>query len=176
MDNIISIVAICVTLLLGLLGFIVNSLIQRKSNSIQIITKTRLDRREKTKRIMSEVSMLSNIDYLNVLSKEEEKEVIKKLIEQVSILRSEYTRTFECDIVLLDSVYAVLSALISYINDDSIVNEESLINKREEFIKCADIYIQTEWKRIKLETVGKMNDNRLLTWDEIHKNYLNKYK
>ena len=47
--DVISLIAVCVTLLLGVIGFIINSFIQRKSNSISVITKTRLNRREKTK-------------------------------------------------------------------------------------------------------------------------------
>ena len=67
MENIISIIVICVTLLLGVTGFIINSFVQRKSNSINVITKTRLARREKTKELMAKMIKLSNIDYLDSL-------------------------------------------------------------------------------------------------------------
>ena len=39
-----------------------------------------------------------------------------------------------------------------------------------------DLYIQTEWKRIKLETVGKMKSNAKPSWDDIHDDYQQKYK
>lgn len=38
MEQIISIITVCVTFILGILGLIFNSFIQRKSNSIKIVT------------------------------------------------------------------------------------------------------------------------------------------
>lgn len=73
MENVISIIAVCVTLLLGLLGFVINSFIQRKNNSISVITKTRLVRREKSKELMSKVLFYSDVDYLDSLDEVGEK-------------------------------------------------------------------------------------------------------
>ena len=53
METIIGIATVCVTLLLGVVGFIVNSMIQRKSNSISVITNTRLERRKQTQELAS---------------------------------------------------------------------------------------------------------------------------
>ena len=39
-------------------------------------------------------------------------------------------------------------------------NKEELLSIRNEFIKVSDLYIQAEWKRIKLETVGKLNNKK----------------
>ena len=60
-EILISIISVCVTLLLGVVGFIANSFIQGKSHSIQVITKTRLVRREKTKELTAKTIMLSDI-------------------------------------------------------------------------------------------------------------------
>ena len=95
MESIISIIAICVTLLLGVSGFIINSFVQRKSNSINVITKTRLARREKTKELMAKMIKLSSIEYLDSLDKEDKKATVKELVEVTADIRSEYSQIFE---------------------------------------------------------------------------------
>lgn len=43
--DLISIITICVTVLLGVAGFLINTYMQRKNNSITVITSYRLERR-----------------------------------------------------------------------------------------------------------------------------------
>ena len=174
MDDIISIIAICVTLLLGVTGFIINSFVQRKSNSISVITKTRLARREKTKALMAKMLKLSSLDYLDILDDSDKKEIIASLVETVSEIRSEYTETYDCDVKLIDATNKLSNGVVSYLNGSK--NKEELLNARNEFTEAMDLYIQTEWRRIKLETVGKMKDNTKPSWDDIHDYYQGKYK
>ena len=176
MENIISIIAICVTLLLGVTGFIINSFVQRKSNSINVITKTRLARREKTKELMAKMIKLSNVDYLDSLEKEEHKEVIASLIEVTSEIRSEYSSVFICDQKLINVTELLSNSVLSYLDSPNEENKKELISNRDNFIKEMDLYIQTEWKRIKLETVGKKKNNKKPSWDDIHDDYQKKYK
>ena len=176
MENIISIIAICVTLLLGVTGFIINSFVQRKSNSINVITKTRLARREKTKELMAKMIKLSNIDYLDSLEKKEHKEVISSLAEVTSEIRSEYSSVFTCDQKLINQTDLLSSSVLAYLGSPIEENKKELISNRDNFIKEMDLYIQTEWKRIKLETVGKMKNNAKPSWDDIHDDYQQKYK
>ena len=171
-----TLIAICVTLLLGVTGFIINSFVQRKSNSINVITKTRLARREKTKELMAKMIKLSNIDYLDFLEKKEHKEVISSLAEVTSEIRSEYSSVFPCDQKLINATYALSSSVITYLGSPDEESKESLITNRDNFIKEMDLYIQTEWKRIKMETVGKMKNNKKPSWDDIHDDYQEKYK
>ena len=175
--DVISFIAVCVTLLLGVIGFIINSFIQRKSNSISVITKTRLNRREKTKTLMAKMIKLSSIEYLDSLDKEDKKATVKELVEVTADIRSEYSQIFECDRDLISSTESLKDSVISYMNSNNDANKESLICKRKEFIKEMDLYIQTEWKRIKLETVGKMkNNNKHSSWDEIYDAYQKDYQ
>ena len=176
MENIISIIAICVTLLLGVSGFIINSFVQRKSNSINVITKTRLARREKTKELMAKMIKLSNISYLDSLDKKEHKDIISSLTEVTSIIRSEYSSVFPCDQRLIELTNELSSSVISYLSSPNEENKNKLNSSRDNFIKEMDLYIQTEWKRIKLETVGKMKNNKKPSWDDIHDDYQQKYK
>ena len=175
--DVISLIAVCVTLLLGVVGFIINSFVQRKSNSISVITKTRLNRREKTKTLMAKMIKLSSIEYLNSLDKEDKKATVKELVEATADIRSEYSQIFECDRDLISSTESLKDSVISYMNSNNNTNKENLICKRKGFIKEMDLYIQTEWKRIKLETVGKMkNNNKHSSWDEIYDNYQKDYQ
>ena len=176
MENIISIIAICVTLLLGVSGFIINSFVQRKSNSINVITKTRLARREKTKELMAKMIKLSNIDYLDSLEKKEQKEVISSLAEVTSEIRSEYSSVFPCDQKLINHTDLLSNGVLTYLGSPSEENKKEIISNRDSFIKEFDLYIQTEWKRIKLETVGKMKSKKHPSWDEIHDEYEKDYQ
>ena len=176
MENIISIIAICVTLLLGVTGFIINSFVQRKSNSINVITKTRLARREKTKELMAKMIKLSNTDYSDSLEKKEQKEVISSLAEVTAEIRSEYSSVFPCDQKLINQTDLLSNSVLAYLDSPNEENKKELISNRDNFIKEMDLYIQTEWKRIKLETVGKMKNNKKPSWDDIHDDYQEKYK
>lgn len=71
----------------------------------------------------------------------------------------------------------VKGAVLEYLKEKDEENKRSLIEKRKEFTKEIDLYLQTEWKRIKLETVGKMkNRTNIDTWDDIHKGYEKEYE
>ena len=176
MDTIISIVTVCVTLLLGVAGFIFNSFVQRKNNSINVITKTRLARREKTKTLMAKLIKLSSVKYLDTLSKEEHKEVINSLVGASSDIRSEYSRTFSNDRKLLDVTDELCDSVTLYLKSGNDSNKEMLMNKRHSFVKEMDLYIQTEWARIKNETAGKQKrKNRRNEWEELYKEFEDKY-
>lgn len=172
-EVLISIISVCVTLLLGVVGFIANSFIQRKSHSIQVITKTRLARREKTKELTAKMIVLSDVEYLDTI--ESKDIVIQQVVEVFSNLRAEYSNVFRCDKVLLETCESLKDSVIKYIKHKD--NKEVLLLARNEFIKVSDLYIQTEWKRIKLETVGKMkNKKNIQSWDEIYNGYSKEYK
>ena len=78
--NIISLSAVCVTLLLGIAGLIANSLIQRKSNSIQIITQCRLKRRERTHEIVSELLKYGGSSFVSSLTDPEKTQTAKEIV------------------------------------------------------------------------------------------------
>lgn len=173
MQSIISIVSVCVTLLLGVAGLIFNSYVQRKTHSISVITKTRLARREKTKDLLAKMIKLSDTVYLDCLDEKEKKDVISSLAEVSSMIRSEYTGTYPCDIELIDLTEQLKENVIAYLRGT--ISQEKLMKTRNAFIETFDIYIQTEWQRIKLETVGKMKKNSKPTWDDINTSFRKKY-
>ena len=133
-------------------------------------------RREKTKELMAKMIKLSNVNYLDSLEKKEQKEVISSLVEVTSEIRSEYSSVFPCDQKLINVTDALSSSVISYLGSPNEENKKELISNRDNFIKEMDLYTQTEWKRIKLETVGKMKSNTKPSWDDIHDDYQQKYK
>lgn len=114
---------------------------------------------------------------LIALFKEDKKATVKELVEVTADIRFEYSQIFECDRDLISITESLKDSVISYVNSNNDANKENLICKRKEFIKEMDLFIQTEWKRIKLETVGKMkNNNKHSSWDEIYDNYQKDYQ
>ncbi|MCR4874648.1 MAG: hypothetical protein K5923_02765 [Clostridia bacterium] len=173
MEEVVSVITVCVTLLLGVAGFIINSFVQRKSNSIQIITKTRLNRRSKTKEFAANLIKVSSIDYISSL--DDKNEAIREAIDAASKIRSEYSRVFLCDRDLIALTDNLVNSIVAYVHNSKEIEENKLLSARDEFIRCTDLYFQTEWKRIKLETVGKYNNNNYDSWETIHKYYTEEY-
>ena len=77
-----------VTLLAALCGLIANTLIQRKNNSITVIVKKRLGRRDRLQALSAGIMNNSDVDYLSLLSKEEGVECFSKITSYCSELRS----------------------------------------------------------------------------------------
>ena len=172
LETSISILTVCVTLLLGVGGFLVNSFIQRKSNSIAVITQTRLSRREQTRVLFSELLALSDPAYL-ALATDERLEIVKKSATLCGELRSYYSRSFPLDGKLIDAGLDLHVALSEYLSAPCKNALTAVKEKREEFSKIADVYMQTEWKRIKFETVGKgkKGPKSLPSWEHDYHSY-----
>ena len=73
MENIIAILTVCVSLLLGVMGLIANSMIQRKSNSISVITGTRQERRKKTQELAAKLLQYGDAEFLRIVKDDKEK-------------------------------------------------------------------------------------------------------
>ena len=110
--NIISLSAVCVTLLLGIAGLIANSLIQRKSNSIQIITQT----------------------------DPEKTQTAKEIVGLVSELRALYSFSFDKDIRLVTAAFEIKEPLCNHLPQNALYPSE-INEKRRLFAEIADIYL-----------------------------------
>ena len=176
LETLISILTVCVTLLLGVGGFLVNSFIQRKSNSITVITQTRLNRREQTRTLFSEMLAISDPKYLTFIN-DEKKELIKKSAALCGDLRSYYSRSFPIDGQFIDAGNALHNALADYLSSPNEGLLDVVKSKRKEFSKIADVYMQTEWKRIKIETIGKgkKGPKSLPSWEHDYHSYEDYY-
>ncbi len=92
----ISLLTVLVTLLLGILGFIVNTYLQRQNNSIDIITKNRIERRTKTQEIMSTFVKYADYNSIkSIIALNKQNEAIQELYTNYATLRSLYTNTFK---------------------------------------------------------------------------------
>ena len=156
----ISLLTVLVTLLLGILGFIVNTYLQRQNNSIDIITKNRMERRTKTQEIMA--SFMKYADYNSIKSTialNKQNEAIQELYNNYSTLRSLYTYTFSKDIDLINRCRDLLNTIVKFLNDFDKYSKEDidkqLQSDKENFEYIFDLYLYTDWSRIKAETVGK---------------------
>lgn len=177
MGDFIALITVCVTLLLGVLGFIFNSLIQRRNNSIKVITEDRVARRKATQEVVERFLLYADpVCLKQVVSIADKKQVMEDCTKCVVKLRSLYTFTSEHDIDLVfaardlkDEIYCILY--------ERKPCEECLKSKTENFIKMADLCMTTEWKRIKREAKGKYrNGNKGYTawndiWDEHEGHY-----
>ena len=166
---IISIISICVTLFLGMIGFIVNTLIQRKNNSIQVITKKRLERRDKIQQLSSNILTLSDIDVLSFQNGDNTKDYIMELVSKCTDLRSILECEFEKDCELIQKAFKIKTQVVSFLQTNG-QNEQELKKARNEFSEVIDKYITTEWQRIKLETIGKTKKHKsgYYTWHSLY--------
>ena len=140
MENLIAILTLLSTVVIGVGGFAVNALIQRKSNSIEIITHTRLDRRATTQKAVAQ-------------------------------MRALYSYGFREDKELVDTAETLKDVTIEFVNLGKPVEEweEQIGRVRQNFDRAIDVYMSTEWKRIKLETVGKeRKHNPYGAWQELY--------
>lgn len=173
-----TVLPVCVTLLLGVAGFIVNTLIQRQSNSIEVITKNRIERMNKTKEIMSAFVKYSDIDVLNAIkNKKSVDDAIIDLNEKYAVLRSLYTYTFDKDVDLLKSVFLLKTLIVNYLNNNIDIEKFNFNIKNffQKLEKNFDIYIMTDWCRIKAETIGKRNTHGIDYWQLDYERYSKKY-
>jgi hypothetical protein len=83
---------------------------------------------------------------------------------EISKLRSIYYFSFPKDIELVDAAYTVKKL---FCTDHKNWDEINLA--RANYAHLADVYTSTDWKRIKLETVGKdkRSNKALPAWTEI---------
>ena len=169
LNHIISLSAVCVTLLLGIAGLIVDSLIQRRSNSIQIITQCRLKRRERTQGIVSDLLKYSDLSFVSALTDIEKTQTAKEIVGLVSELRALYSFSFDKDIRLVTAAFEIKELLCNYLLQNGPYPPE-INEKRRQFAEIADIYMSTEWKRIKDETIGKQKNGkkRFASWEGIY--------
>ncbi len=69
METLVKSISIVASTLLAVVGFIVNTRIQRKNNSIHIVTEKRVQRRERTHELVAEILKLSDSYYLYNIAK-----------------------------------------------------------------------------------------------------------
>ncbi len=159
-------ITVSVSMVLGILGFIVNTFLQRKNNSIKVITQYRVDRKNATHEITANLLAYTDYHYYESLTDEEKKKNTQNIVMEISKLRSIYYFSFPKDIELVDAAYTVKKL---FCMDNKNWNDINLA--RANYAHLADVYTSTDWKRIKLETVGKDKRNKkaLPAWTEIFK-------
>ena len=156
-DNLIQAISLIISFIIGFCGLIGNALVQRRNNSINVITTKRVDRRDKTQSIVADILHLSDVNYLKYQKGKTDIDIISLLSKKVSELRVLYTYTCGLDKKMCEEAELIESSVCSFLNTRRDEDEKSLNNSRTEFMKTVDIYLQTDWMRIKRETVGKKN-------------------
>lgn len=179
MENLIAILTLLSTVVIGVGGFAVNALIQRKSNSIEIITHTRLDRRATTQKAFAILLMYSDFQWITMIVNEQnlnererlKQKTITEMVKAVAQMRALYSYGFREDKELVDTAETLKDVTIEFVNLGKPVEEweEQIGRVRQNFDRAIDVYMSTEWKRIKLETVGKeRKHNPYGAWQELY--------
>lgn len=89
-------ITVAVTLFLGVLGLIVNSMLQRRNSSISTVTKTRIASMVKLQKCMQAILTYSDVHYLSSMGdKLLQNETIRNLAGSVSELRSLLSCSFK---------------------------------------------------------------------------------
>lgn len=169
----IDLLAILVTLVLGVAGFVVNSFIQRRNNSIKVIVQHRLERRQRTLEKLAVLIKLSDRDYLSMVlglldaasteegfegkdhseCSSERSEALRQVVEACASIRAMYCGSYSCD---RDLIYALDSFKRSFARCIQTGRFDSELEvSRAALVKNIDVYCTTEWRRIKRETIGK---------------------
>lgn len=167
METMISIISICSTVLLGIVGFIINTCLQRKANSIDIITRKRLARRDKLQELSAKILSISDLDFLENTKAEDLSGKFVELTEACSAFRSLLEFGFECDAMIVNLSYHIKKEVVNYFDNS---DHKNLVNYRRDFSHLTDLYFTTEWRRIKCETVGKSGkgSNGYNFWKELY--------
>lgn len=175
-DNITDfIVCILGTVLIGAIGLIVNALIQRRRNLLEIITQNRLKKRDRIMSLFSGILEVTDKDLKKVIgeNKDENTAIKKRLIQYCSELRSLLEFEYPIDYYLFTTTNELKTAVID--NKDADVIEQ----KREALAKLIDIYSTTDWNRIKEETTGssfnRKHSKKYEKWKSNFKNNKNYY-
>ena len=157
-------ITVSVTMFLGVLGFVVNTVLQRKNNSIKIITQYRIDRKNATQEITAKLLAYTDFHYYESLTKEDKDQNIQNIVVEISKLRSIYYFSFQKDAELVEAAYSLKKLFCAAEKNWTNINDA-----RARYAHLVDVYTSTDWKRIKLETVGKgvRNNKFLPKWTEI---------
>ena len=157
-------ITVFATVFLGVAGFVVNTILQRKNNSIKIITQYRIDRKNATQEITAKLLAYTDFHYYSSLTPEERNQNVQQLVMEISKLRSIYYFSFPRDAEFVGAAYTLKKLFC-----ETEQNWEQINAARARFAHLSDVYTSTDWKRIKLETVGKgvRNSKFLPKWTEI---------
>lgn len=158
------IITVITTMLLGVLGFVVNTFLQRKNNSIKIITQYRIERKNTTQEITAKILSYTDFHYYESLTLEEKNRNVQNIVTEVSKLRSIYYFSFQKDAELVEAAYTLKKLFCATKKNWTDINRA-----RANYAHLSDVYTSTDWKRIKFETVGKgiRNGKFLPKWVEI---------
>ena len=142
------------TVFVGVSGLIINTLIQRRKNSLEFITQNRLKRRDRILQLLAGVMEATDPDLRTLIQKDsnEKTKIKKRLIHQCSELRSLLEFEFEKDAEIVNTANKLKSA---YVNE----NDSEITRLRNDFSRLVDLFATTEWNRIKRETTGRQFRN-----------------
>lgn len=154
-------IEVSVTILTFVFAVIITTLIGLKNtkneNRITVITKKRLVTHDNIRKAVQDINTYSDPQYL--ISCDCHNDCILHLFEAFSLLRINLHAGYHMDMILIKKGQRILDDVLSLIRSSEQKAEDirALNIRRHEFINLVDIYLTTEWRRIKKE-IRKVSD------------------
>lgn len=142
--------AVVITTLIGLKN-------TKNENRITVITKKRLVTHDNIRKAVQDINTFSNPKY--IIADNRNNDIIFRLCESSSLLRINLHAGYHMDMILIKKCEKILEDVINIAKSDENKAEDirSLNARRHDFINLVDIYLTTEWRRIKKE-IRKVSD------------------
>lgn len=142
--------AVVITTIIGLRN-------TKNENRITVITKKRLVTHDNLRKAVQDIDTFSNPKYL--ASKESPDDTMFHLCETLSLLRVNLHAGYHMDFILIRKSEIILEEVSNITKSKQYDAEDTrrLDTLRHNFINLVDIYLTTEWRRIKKE-IRKVSD------------------
>lgn len=151
--NILNILSLIFASLISVIALYNTNKIQTQEHQVSIMAQKRSERidlmRKYSSRIISSCKTLACIDV------RDKTEIQKDLISAVNSFTSLLQYIYPHDIELIDLAKELENIFIC----DNIDSKELALQKTDIFWKKTDLYIGTEYERLKIEASGKFNDS-----------------
>ena len=121
---------------------------------------------------------LSDPFYIESLSTpEERRQAAREAAGIAADLRTKYCFYLKEGADLIGSVFEVKDILCKIVLGETEMDKSRLMAARRALARNVDVYTSTEWKRIKLETVGKEAQGRksIASWQSIYEYYNSRF-
>lgn len=164
-----------ITMGISLFTLIFNAVItineNRKKNYLDLTTAYRIQVLTKTRELMSNIVTLANpmVCRNAVGNKEYIKEIVKVKADLDIILKD----TNEEELESKNLVGDIVRDVYIFFNDPNLEKEEMINCKLRRLLYLYSIYDSADWKFIKMQSTGKIFDNK--EWLEFYEHYKNKF-
>ncbi len=164
-----------ITIGISLITLVSNAVItineNRKKNYLDLTTSYRIEVLTKTRELMSNIVTLANpMVCRNAAGNNEYIKELVKIKTDLDIILKDIN---EEELELKKLVGDIVGDVYNYLNNPDLEKEEYINHKLEKLLYLYSIYDSADWKFIKMQSTGKIFDNK--EWLEFYEHYKNKF-